>query len=59
MSYWVELVQFLQSQFEYKGFEKGDPPPEFIEKCLMMLFIFNASKGKVLVLIRLQQLSVS
>lgn len=46
MSYWVELVQFLQSQFEYKGFEKDDPPPEFIEKCLITMGLVGIGKDE-------------
>lgn len=45
MSYWCELVEFLQSQFEYSGFEKDDPPPEFIEKCLITTGLVGFGKA--------------
>lgn len=45
MSYWIELVVFLQSQFKYSGFEKSDPPPEFIEKCLITTGLVGIGKA--------------
>jgi hypothetical protein len=35
-TYWAEMVETLQTKFEYKGLDpKHDPPPEYIEKCLI------------------------
>ena len=35
-TYWADMVMTLQTTFEYKGLDpKHDPPPEFIEKCLI------------------------
>ena len=44
-SYWFDMVQTLQSEFEYTGLDPvHDPPPEYIEKVLITMGVIGFKK---------------
>lgn len=44
-SYWFDMMQTLQSEFEYKGLDpEHDPPPEYIEKVLITMGVIGFKK---------------
>ena len=44
-SYWFDMVQTLQSEFEYTGLDPiHDPPPEYIEKVLITTGVIGFKK---------------
>ena len=50
-TYWADMVETLQTKFTYKNLDPiTDPPPEFIEKCLITTGIvgFKEINGKLI-----------